>query len=470
MASLLANSGISIAGRLSTMALGVVGTAIVGRVLGVGGYGYYALVLSFGSILHVITDGGLYLTLTREIARQPNNRQAITEAIIGLRVTVFAAVFLLGAGLLLLLPGYRGLLWLYGIAALGFLCQSLSQLLMGVFQAYGSLWQASLGDVVGRLVQLAWLALLAVGIATSAPTKLLIATSAFMAGAATTYLIHAYLVPGVSAWRMRFSTTQWRPIWRDSWPLAVMLVFNAIYFRIDMLILSYFRPGLEVGWYGLAYRIIESALFFPAAFGGLLLPQVSNAEHKRRRVLIEQALYAMLLLGGLILPLLGGLAGPIVMLLVGSAFAPAAPLLSVLTVALVIMLFGNIFGFTLVALRQQRSLLRLYAVLAVGNTIANIVFIPHFGATAAAWITVATEGCATAVAAYIVRRHMPYQFAWSMLARVMLASGAAVLVVWLLQGAYPVVVTAVSVAVVYIGLAGTFGLLRRQHVALLLQP
>ena len=101
-------------------------------------------------------------------------------------------------------------------------------------------------------------------------------------------------------------------------------------------------------------------------------------------------------------------ARPLITFISGAQYAPAAPLLQILCLALAIMFVGNLFGFTLVALRQQRALLKLYSSLMIGNILLNLLFIPHFGAYAAAWTTVATEGAATLVAGLLVWRLIPF--------------------------------------------------------------
>jgi len=76
--------------------------------------------------------------------------------------------------------------------------------------------------------------------------------------------------------------------------------------------------------------------------------------------------------------------------------------LTILGLAMATMFFGNIFGFVLVAQKQQHFLLKLYSALALFNIIANLIFIPQFGAIAAAWTTVITELLATVFAARAV--------------------------------------------------------------------
>lgn len=469
MASVITNTIIAITGRIGGVAAGLIITAILGRVLGVEKFGDYSLLLSFGAILHVMTDGGLYLTLAKEISKDSARSQALLSSVVGLRVVMFCFVFLIGAVILYFLPNYHNLFLLYGIAALGFLFQSLSQLMMAVFQSNATMWRATVGDLVGRAAQLWLVAMLAYGFFTG-ESSLVVAISAFVIGAGVAYGVHAVLVPGtIRIWKPTFSLPGWRKLIARSWPLGLMLILNALYFRTDMLMISWFRSSYEVGLYGLAYRVIESALFFPAAFGGLLLPKIVAAKTSTTRAqLLEQALIVMLVVGGLVYSLIPPLSSAITAFLAGPAFTEAGPLLSILTAALVIMFFGNLFGFSLVALDQQRVLLKLYAWLALGNILGNLLLIPRYGATAAAWTTVLTEACATFVAGFLVAHSIPYKIDWRIVAPILAVAAATTCILLVFLSGLHVIFALIISATAYSVLAALFGLLRLDRISLLL--
>lgn len=470
MASILANTGLSVAGRAGGVLLGLAITALLGRILGVEHFGQYALILSFGAILHVITDGGFYLTLTKEIAQRPEKETLLLSAITGLRAVLFAVVFGLGAITLLYLPSYSKLAPLFVVAGFGFLFQSFSQLLMGVFQAHSTVWKAFFGDITGRFVQFALILALFFSAALSAYQQLLIATIAFSVSAVVAYGIHIVATPARPKVSLTISPGTWKKVVQRSWPLGAMLMINAIYFRADMIMLAWFREAIEVGWYGLAYRVVESGLFLPAAFGGLLLPKLSTATHKKVSQLIGQSLFVMALVGGLCFVLLAGASEEIIVFFVGSAFAPAGIVLTILTAALVTMFFGNVFGFSLVALGQQRALLYLYLALALGNIIANLFAIPRYGPVGAAWTTVITEALSMVCAATLVARIVPFHLPVRQCAAIVSAALAAALMLHMTLSIWHVMVAVLITTVTYLAVAFMLGLIRRDHVAYLLQP
>ncbi|MBI1834147.1 MAG: flippase [Candidatus Andersenbacteria bacterium] len=471
MASVLANTGWSVAGRVASGALGVVVAALISRLLGVNNFGDYALLLSLGALLQTAADFGLYLTVTRQLGAAASRQQTILSSAMSLRLVLAVVVFGLGGVAIFLLPTYRFLLSAYAVAALGFLFQSWSQLFMGVYQTYGAMWRAALGDFVGRLLQV-----VVVGVFISVfahqygKVSVVFATAAFAVSAAGAYLIHSLLLPQLRPFRLTFAGEKWKELLTTSWPLALMLILSAIYFRIDILMLSWFRPAVEVGWYGLAYRIVESLLFIPAAFGGLLLPKLSaTRDTTKLRALLEQSLYALLIAGGLVCSLLISAGTPIVTILSGAEFSPAGPLLSTLAIALLVMFFGNLFGFTLVAQGKQRSLLVLYAGLVIFAVIANSLTIPHFGAPAAAWVTVATEALSAIVAGVLVHKSIHFRISFGALLAISVLSVATWLVCRALLGVIPTVPALILAMMVYGAGAWAAGLLKAKQFKLLMQ-
>ncbi len=472
--SIAVNTFIASTGRAVNIALGIVVTAALTRYLGVEQYGSYILLFSYGTVLQIIADFGLYLTLTREIARRPHQEQEVFSLISSLRLVFLVAIFLVGA-ILSSVPSYRPLVIPYFIMAAGLVFQSLSQLLMGVYQKHGLVWRATVGDLLGRLAQLGGILLFPLVVTsywlpvTSYP--LLYMAGTFTLGAAAAYLLHALLAPAVAAWRLKVNWAGWKEIVTVSWPLGAMLLLNAIYFRIDIMILSWWHPGAAVGWYGLAYRIIESGLFFPAMFGGLLLPQISArviSNIAGARALLEQSLHFIIVAAAGCAVIVFSLARPAVIWLSGVSYAPAGPLLQILSGALFVMFLGNIFGFTLVALGKHKQLLVLYAALAISNAVANLIFIPRYGAAAAAWTTVATEILAVSAAAWLVGRGLPYKLS----GRVVILVVGITLATWLLSRAlpssWPVLVHGGVLFSFYLALGVWVGVIRRQHINLLL--
>lgn len=462
--SILTNTAISAGGRTLNIVLGILVTAIVTRWLGPATFGYYVLLLALGSIVQLLADGGLYLTLTRTIAEQPSKKNEIISNIISLRAILLFCAFLLGGVAVAVMPGLAGMLPVYIILAIGLIAQSLSQLLMGIYQNEQNMWGATGGDLAGRLLQIFIIFILGSAAGLSGVSL------AFMLGAAATFLLHNLFLPRQIKWRVKFNYSNWRELVAVSWPIGFLLLVNAVYFRIDTLILSFFNSATEVGWYGLAYRIIESMLFFPAMLGGLLLPRISEfllVDKNKARQLIEEGLKLLALTGALAVILIIIAAPEIINLVAGPLYFAAAPWLKILSAALFIMFLGNLFGFALMALKKQLALLKLYLTLMIVNLLLNLIFIPFYGAAAAAWTTVATEAIATIGAFIMLNRALSLKFPVIYLLKVLCALAVTIIMVDRLFFTSHIIIQVVLAVAGYVGITSALGLMSAKSLYLL---
>ena len=467
--SILTNTLVAASGRVVSSVVGVIIIALISRYLGVAHFGMYSLIIAYGAVVQIAADGGLYLTLTRLIAAYPEQEHHYLQHITAMRAAALIIVLAAGAAGTRLIPSLQDATLLYLIAAAGFSAQSLSQLAMGVFQKYGVIWRAVAGDISARLVQLG--VLVALG---PARITLYVATALFAASAVLALVVHRALLPRRYSLRPVFHWHTWRSIMRQSWPLGVLLIINTIYFRMDTIILSLFRSTSDVGLYSIAYRIIESGLFFSAMFGGLLLPALTSAiregQPDKTARHFNQGLMVLLWAAVLVVIVTQLFSEEIVYLIAGSNYSPAAFLLKILGFALAAMMIGNLGGFTLVAFKRQKVMLVLALSLAVFNTVANIIFIPVFGAAAAAVTTVLTEICAAVTALVLVSRHLPIYVKPSFLARLLLTGGLTAGLAALIPPSvsiYAIIFQLIAVSAVYILLTIMVQPLRLQDISTL---
>jgi len=75
----------------------------------------------------------------------------------------------------------------------------------------------------------------------------------------------------------------------------------------------------------------------------------------------------------------------------GRAFRPAVPLVQILALAGIVAALSNVLGSAMVVTKRNRWLIVQSAVALAFNVGGNVALVPHFGVTASAWLTVATE-------------------------------------------------------------------------------
>ena len=70
---------------------------------------------------------------------------------------------------------------------------------------------------------------------------------------------------------LRTPSRDFRRLLRAAIPFALLAGFNVLYLRVDTLMLGWLDTDVAVGNYGVASRVMETALVLPAYFGSAFL-------------------------------------------------------------------------------------------------------------------------------------------------------------------------------------------------------
>lgn len=403
------NTLVQVAGRAAGTVLGLLTLGVMTRYLGTAGYGAFTTVTSFLQFFGIVVDFGLSLTVVAMLSEPAADRDRIASNLFSLRI-VSAAVFFGLAPLAALFMPYppeirSGVL----VAAASFFFIALNQILTGVLQKELRMARAAAAEVIGRFGLLAGafaVARLDLGLGWM--------LAALIVGNGLTALWNWLLVRKLVDVSWRFEPAVWKEILHRSWPIGLSIIFNLIYLKGDVIILSLTRPQSEVGVYGAAYKILDVVTVVPIMFMGLVLPLMVRAWKERSlpdlRRFLQKSFDFMIILA---LPLvLGGIAvGPELMrLFAGEAFADAGRLLQILIIAAGAVFFGSMFGHAVIAVERQKPMVWGYAADAAVSTAAYLILIPRWGAVGAAWVTVLSEAfiaAATFLMVYRSSRFLP---------------------------------------------------------------
>lgn len=441
-----ASAGWQSAAKIAVALMGVASVAILTRYLGTEDYGAYALGFSFLALFGAVADLGLFSILVRDISREPDRAEELVGNGITLRGVLWLAVSLLAVGIAMVLPYEPQVRTAIALAALPFGMGLVNGALLAGLQARLQMAGASGAEVAGRAATLA-AAAAAAWLDLGFAAVLLTAS----VGAAVTLLLTLAVARRAFAVRPRVDLPVWRTLLVASLPLGLALGINELYFRADQLIISLSRPLEEVGWYGLAFRVIELTATLPGALLVSLFPviaaqvaandaQVRDTLQRGFDVLVAVAL--PLALGGLVL------AGPVVAAVAGDAFAGAAGPLSILLFAGGLAFVNGLFGYALIARDRQRDTLWLNVTALACNLALNIALVPTYGIDAAAATAVVSELVILVGGVWLVRRHLGVLPAPRMVLRAGAAATVMTGVLWVCDSA-PLSVLLVIAAVTY---------------------
>jgi O-antigen/teichoic acid export membrane protein len=158
--------------------------------------------------------------------------------------------------------------------------------------------------------------------------------------------------------------------------------------------LSWHVPDYEIGWYNVAYGFSGSLLFFFSGLSEAMVPSLTKSYvedpgavarwyHRTLRVIVAFGL--PLALGATLL------AEPLLRLLYGAEYAPAAQALRIIAWDAPLLMFTSFCGNLTTVTGAERAAARIYGINALANIALNAVAIPAFGIQGAAAVTVATD-------------------------------------------------------------------------------
>lgn len=397
---------VSSVSKFFSTALALVSIGFITRYLGRDGFGNYATVLAFLSFFASLADLGLYHISTREISRPGADEKKIMGNIFSLRI-ISAFFILLIAPVVVLFFDYplvvkEGII----IAAASFLFSSGYQVLNGVFQKNLAMDRVAIGELAGKIVQVATV-ILAVKFKLSFDWIIASLLFNMIASFAIVFLwSRKYL-----RFDLRFDFGYWRKFLKESLPIGIGSIIVFAYFKMDTILLSILKTSEDVGIYNAAYKVLENISFFPAMIIGLVLPILSNTvfTDKKKFVDISNKTFKVFVI--LVVPLIVGtlfLSKEIIQLIGGGQFGQSAAVLRILVFALAAIFFGNFFNNILIAGNLQRKLMGIWLLAAVGNIGLNLALIPKFSYTGAAYVSTGTEIFVAVAAGYYAWKKLKY--------------------------------------------------------------
>jgi len=376
------NTLVQIIGKILTILISLITTAILTRKLGTGVYGAFILTTSVFLLLDALADFGSRAIGVREASKNPNRSEEIYQELTGLRLILANIGFVIGMIIIFTFEGFAQIKLAALISLSMIFFTSLAGSLEIVFQTRMRLDLKTIMDVSFPLFFLILLLIY--------PLKLtLVGVMVMYLVSRIVSLIIGQKLTHRPAWIVKFKQIgTWL---KELWPMGVyLLVFTAYDRAVDSMMISHFLSMNEVAWYGLSYKIygnlVQPAYFFVAS----IFPLLSSPIPGKRKLFFSSL--SLIIIGlAITAPLLSWLAPWIINILGGIEFGPAIAVLRILIFAMIFAYLNHLLGFTLIARGSQKSILFVGTVVLVVNIIGNWLVIPRWGINGAAGVTVLTE-------------------------------------------------------------------------------
>jgi O-antigen/teichoic acid export membrane protein len=419
---------VQIIARIANLALGVVVTLVLVHALGSNSFGLWSTLFAITQITSSFGELGLNQIAVSRAASEPDREHEWLGSLLSLRLLLAVPIALASiAAVFLLVPSHEGrvagtllsLVLLAGAAgtlSVVFQLRVRNHISMAILTMNSIVWGA--GVIVVAIASGGIVAFAAV----------------FLAVTVFTTAVTAALASRTAVVSMHGVRRLWRPMLRVGLGLGAAGILVTLYVKLDQILVFKIAGSHQAGLYGADYRLLDQIQFIPTSVMTTLFPLIAAAyPHNRDRVrnLLQMSAEYLTMASLPILAFTIVAADPIVTLLFGKQFGPAAPALPILAGAFVSISFGYLVGNMVVILEIQRQFLRYAAIGLVLNAVLNVLFIPRYGFLAAAWITLLTEVTVMSLSMRRVLQTLRMRPRLNRLARTFLAALAMGLAVWL---------------------------------------
>jgi O-antigen/teichoic acid export membrane protein len=412
--------------RVLNLALGVVVTALVVRMLGSAGYGQWSTIFIVLSLVGYIANFGMETVAVREAARDPERQHEWIGAVMMLRLIVLGPVIALSIIAILVLQESRQMLF-----------AGLILILTMPFSGVGALqlvFQLRVNNLVPMLVltlrSVLWGAAVAIIFwRGGSMIALAIALSATNAVGSIVQTVAALRV--ADRWP-RPSRARLVPLARASLPVGISGLLIIAYGRIDQVIVFEVQGSRAAGLYSSVYNLLEQAQFVPISILTTLAPIMAASWPGNRARLLKTVrlcaeVMAVASFGALAFASVAAV--PLIHLFYGREFVSAAPALPILGGAFILICFGYLNDNVLVILGLQWRRLWISLTVLLINVAGNLILVPIAGYMGAAWMTLATEVVVCGASFWLILRTLgtslprPGRLGRTLLAAILLAGG-----------------------------------------------
>lgn len=394
-------------GEFASKVCGFVAFAYLARVLGPSEFGQLEFALALIFFFTLFVDCGLGPYGAREIARDESAIGRLTTHVLFVRclLGVFGFAILIVLVVFLDKPWpVEKLILLYGLTLV-----AQPGLLAWVFQGRDLMGYVALASAMRWLIFAA-----GVLIFVSNPETIWIVP--VVEGAAILCVVIYYFL----VFQKRFGSLGKRidyqyafSMFRQAWPIGASELVWALKMYFATVLLGSLIYGPEVGWFGAAHRLVVSLHAFVWLYFFNLLPSISRGSRGAFDALQRLLGGSLQITGwlGVFVAVIGtALAKPVLTLVYGAQYEPAAASFQVLIWLIPLALVSGHFRYTLIAYNKQALEFLTAACGGALNVVLNLTLNASYGIIGAAMSLVAAEGLICGLSYLMVRKtitHIP---------------------------------------------------------------
>jgi len=399
------NTSVLALGQIISYVLGFFYIVYIVRYLGAEKFGMLSFALALSAIVKICIDFGLDSLAVREISRNRSLGRKYLGNIFAVKL-ILSIICILFILLMISFSSYsviksKVIFFIFLSVIIG----SFSSTFNSLFSAYEKMEYISVGTIINSaLMLIVAFSVISRGYDVVILSLLTCVVSLVNLLYAFTVCVWKFVIPSLKIdFKFIHSLTT------NAWPFFLSAVVDIIAFKIDVIMLSYMKGDLAVGYYSVAYKFLEVLMFIPSAFVGALFPIFSNfyfSSKESLKLLYEKSFKYLSIVG---LPIAVGttlLAERIIFFVYKEGFSESVIILKVLIWTVPIIFLSYILGTFIASINKQVVALKINFLCMLLNIGLNLVLIPKYSSMGASIATVITSFLSLILCFYYISRHV----------------------------------------------------------------
>ncbi|HEU5383086.1 MAG TPA: flippase [Ktedonobacteraceae bacterium] len=407
---IVGNTLISLLGQIVTWTSTLILTIAYGRFLGDTKFGELFLAITFVALVGFPLEFGFNQQLTRDVAQKPHEAKRYLSNILLIKGCFWVGLY----GVIILLAyllGYNSEeLSLVAICGIYLLADAVTNVFASLHYAMERVTFPVVGGILSKgLSALAGTVLLKYGASVQIMACVLLGSSC------ANMLWQAFWGLRAVGWPFAIDGKLMRELLRTCIPFLVYGVLAVIYYRIDTVLLSLMANATVIGWYGAAYRLLDTLNFLPnLVIFSIMYPLFSKfsvSDETKLKLSAEKSMNFLLFCGMPITTMLIVAAPSIIGFLYHQPqFMHSVPVLQTLAPGLLFLYANTALGSVIMSIKQEKKITVMAAIALVFNIGLNLLLIPRYEHIGAAAATSLTEFLLFCLSIYFTpRKYLPFK-------------------------------------------------------------
>lgn len=425
------NVFVQILGRVIVLAVSLLSIKLITGYLGPIGTGYYNTIITYFAFFITFADLGIFAVGVREISKAPEKTAKILNNLFTLRL-ITALIASAIATIVALLTNYPPeikngvmILALYPVFNLLYSVYDI------YFQSRLQMKQVAIAEIITKV---ATVVLIYLAIVLNFGFYAILSTAAI--GSAINLGLKYLFTRGKIHLRFEYDKELISWIFRLSLPLGIVFIVNNFYFKVDTLILFYFKGAAEVGIYSVAYKVLETTIFIAAFLAYSLKPLLSTSVHndkEKAAIAVNRGITFLLFSAFTIAIACVPFSKQIIIFFSNREFLGGAPALVILSFASIFIYVNILFGEVMIAKDMRKYLIWVSIIVLLFNVITNIILIPKYSYIAASYTTLASEMLLVVFGFLAAKRAIPLKIDFWRISKLIFSAALAIAIGFLLR-------------------------------------